>query len=199
MNKIIAVLISLFIVLCLCACSMEVSSTSSSSVTTTTTDSQGNTTQTTTTTENGVTTTDTITTNADDPTGLRSKWREYFTSGAEGVSNDGFNIYMIMDDPQNIALAAIMITTQNDEELLNYIYGEVTVDGDIVKISDVEEDVELPFQIGESQQENCFELYFQDGDAAMMELVDQDTIINDMISIWEVQQAAYQQAHGTNQ
>lgn len=199
MKNIISILISVAVVLGLCACSVEVSSTSSSSFTTSTTDAQGNTTETTTTTENGVTTTDTITTTADDPTGLRSKWKEFFSAGAEGVSNDGYNIYMIMDDPENITLAAIMVTTPEDKELLTYIYGEVTVDGDTAKISDVQEDLELPFQIGESQQENCFEIYFQDGDAAVMELVDQDTIINDMISIWEVHQAAYQEAHAPKQ
>lgn len=139
----------------------------------------------------------TITATADDPTGLRSKWREYFTAGAEGVSNDGYNVYLIMDDPQAITFAAIMITSANDEELLNYVYGDVTVDGDTAKISDVQEDIELPFRLGDSDQENCFELYFKDGDATLMELVDLDTIINDMISIWEVQQAAYQEAHGT--
>ncbi|MBR3251401.1 MAG: hypothetical protein IKF80_06805 [Erysipelotrichaceae bacterium] len=199
MKNIISILISVAVVLGLCACSVEVSSTSSSSFTTSTTDAQGNTTETTTTTENGVTTTDTITTTADDPTGLRSKWKEFFSAGAEGVSNDGYNIYMIMDDPENITLAAIMVTTPEDKELLTYIYGEVTADGDTAKISDVQEDLELPFQIGESQQENCFEIYFQDGDAAVMELVDQDTIINDMISIWEVHQAAYQEAHAPKQ
>ena len=102
-----------------------------------------------------------------------------------------------MDDPQNIAFAAIMILTSNNDELLTYVYGDVTVDGDTAKITDVQEDIDLPFQLGDSDQENCFEMYFKDGDAAVMELVDLDTIINDMISLWEVHQAAYQEAHGT--
>ena len=187
----------MLLVLGLCSCSVEVSSSASTSLTTTTTDSEGNTTQTTTTTENGVTTSSTITAAPDDPTGLRSKWREYFTAGAEGVSNDGYNVYLIMDDPQNITFAAIMILTPNNDELLTYVYGDVTVDGDTAKITDVQEDIDLPFQLGDSDQENCFEMYFKDGDAALMTMVDLDTIINDMISLWEVHQAAYQEAHGT--
>ena len=197
MKKIITLLTAVLLVLGLCSCSVEVSSSASTSLTTTTTDSEGNTTQTTTTTENGVTTSSTITATPDDPTGLRSKWREYFTAGAEGVSNDGYNVYLIMDDPQNITFAAIMILTPNNDELLTYVYGDVTVDGDTAKITDVQEDIDLPFQLGDSDQENCFEMYFKDGDAALMTMVDQDTIINDMISLWEVHQAAYQEAHGT--
>ena len=197
MKKSITLLAAILLVLGLCSCSVEVSSSSSSSLTTTTTDSEGNTTQTTTTTENGVTSSSTITATPDDPTGLRSKWREYFSAGAEGVSNDGYNIYMIMDDPQDITFAGIMILTQNNDELLSYVYGDVSSDGETVKISDVQEDIELPFRLGDSEQENCFEIYFKDGDAAMMELVGLDKIINDMISIWEVHQAAYQEAHGT--
>ena len=197
MKKIITLLTAVLLVLGLCSCSVEVSSSASTSLTTTTTDSEGNTTQTTTTTENGVTTSSTITATPDDPTGLRSKWREYFTAGAEGVSNDGYNVYLIMDDPQNITFAAIMILTPNNDELLTYVYGDVTVDGDTAKITDVQEDIDLPFQLGDSDQENCFEIYFKDGDAALMTMVDLDTIINDMISLWEVHQAAYQEAHGT--
>lgn len=197
MKKIITLLTAVLLVLGLCSCSVEVSSSASTSLTTTTADSEGNTTQTTTTTENGVTTSSTITATPDDPTGLRSKWREYFTAGAEGVSNDGYNVYLIMDDPQNITFAAIMILTPNNDELLTYVYGDVTVDGDTAKITDVQEDIDLPFQLGDSDQENCFEMYFKDGDAALMTMVDQDTIINDMISLWEVHQAAYQETHGT--
>ena len=197
MKKIITLLTAVLLVLGLCSCSVEVSSSASTSLTTTTTDSEGNTTQTTTTTENGVTTSSTITATPDDPTGLRSKWREYFTAGAEGVSNDGYNVYLIMDDPQNITFAAIMILTPNNDELLTYVYGDVTVDGDTAKITDVQEDIDLPFQLGDSDQENCFEMYFKDGDAALMTMVDLDTIINDMISLWEVHQAAYQETHGT--
>ena len=103
-----------------------------------------------------------------------------------------------MDDPENITLAAIMITSPENGELLEYVYGEVVVEEDTVKIVDVEEDINLPFQIGESEQENCFELYFQDGDSVVMEMVDLDTIIDDMISLWEVQRDAYQAAHGNS-
>ncbi|MBQ3295048.1 MAG: hypothetical protein IJH00_00985 [Erysipelotrichaceae bacterium] len=195
MKKTLTVLLAIIMVLFMSACSVETSSSSTSTFTTTTTDSDGKTTQTTTTTENGVTTTETITTSADDPTGLRNKWREYFTKGAEGVSNNGENIYMIMDDPSAISLAAIMITSKNNEELLTYVYGELSEEDGIVYINDVEEDMRLPFQLGDSNFENCFEIYFQDGDAAVMELVDLDKIIDDMISIWEVHQQAYQEAH----
>ncbi len=195
MKKILTLLLTAMMILVMSACSFEATSTSSSTFTTTTTDSEGNTTQTTTTTENGVTATDTITTTADDPTGLRSKWKELFTGGAEGVSNNGENIYLIMDDPANIAHAAIMITSKDNEQLLTYVFGEVVTQDDTAYINDVEEDINVPFQLGDSEYDNCFEIYFQDGDAAVMELVDLDKIIDDMISIWEIHQQAYQEAH----
>ncbi len=197
MKKILTLLLAVLMIMAMSACSFEASSSSSSTFTTTTTDGEGNTTQTTTTTENGVTTTETITSTADDPTGLRNRWKEIFSGGAEGVSNNGENIYMIMDDPSNIALAAIMVTSKENKELLTYVYGEVSVEDDTAIIRDVEEDLQLPFKLGESEYENCFEIYFQDGDAAVMEVVDLDKIIDDMIGIWEVHQEAYQSAHGT--
>lgn len=184
-------------VLVLSGCSVETSSSSSSSMTITTTDENGNSTTTTTTTENGVTTTDTITTSADDPTGLRNLWTEVFSEGAEGISKDGYPIYFAYNDPDDITTAAIMIMNEDKSELLVYIYGEVVPEDDHFKIVDVDEKEDgtkenLPFVITDTAVENGFEMEFKDGDSVYLGFVSQETIIDDMISIWEVHQEAYQ-------
>ena len=190
MKKIITLLV---MILMLCACSVSTSSTTTTEISTT--DSNGNTTTTTTTTENGVTTTDTITSSQDDPTGLRNKWKEYFSQGGEGVSKDGYNVYLAYDNPEDIKLAAIMILNSDNSELLTYIFGDVVAEEDHFKIVDVVEDEELPFWLTDKEVEDGFEITFKDNDSVELKFVDQETIINDMIDIWEVQQDNYKENH----
>ena len=172
----------LLIILLFCACS--VSTTSTSTTTITTTDSEGNVTETTTTNENGVVVSDTISTSKDDPTGLRSKWHDLFTGGAKGQFENGDSIYFIYDDPEDITLAAIMILSSDQKELLVYDFGEVKVEDNHYIIEDVEGETVLPFYLPDNEVKNGFEIAFQDGDSAIMQFVDIDNIIDDMISIW---------------
>lgn len=191
MKKIITLLIALFLI---CGCSVKSTTTVSTSVS-----ENGNTTTTTTTqtVENGVfsSSTDTVTSSDDDPTGLRNKWTELFEEGAEGVSKDDWDVYFAYDDPNDISLAAIMIL--KDGELRDYIFGDVVEEDGHYKIVDVDEKEDgtvenLPFEIGEVKADG-FEMRFKDGDSVVLNFVDQETIINDMISIWEKQGQTYQE------
>ena len=180
MKKLITLLL---LVLFVCGCSVETTSTSTTTVTTT--DANGNMTTTTTTNENGVVTTDSVTSSEGDPTGLRAKWHELFTAGAEGQNSNGDHIYFIYDNPEAIELAAIMILSEDKSELLAYDFGKVLVEDDHYIIEDVEGEAVLPFNLPDTEVENGFELSFADGTVAKMQFVELDTIIDDMISIWE--------------
>ena len=180
MKKFITLLLIIFVV---CGCSVE--TTSTSTTTFTTTDSSGNTTTTTTTNENGVVTTDTVTSSDGDPTGLRAKWHELFTAGAKGQNSNGDHIYFIYDNPEAIELAAIMILSEDKSVLLAYDFGNVLAEDDHYIIEDVEGESVLPFNLPETEVENGFELSFMDGTSAKMQFVELDTIIDDMVSIWE--------------
>lgn len=187
MKKII-ILVLLFV---LCACEIQ---TSSSSSTTTTITTNGTTTTKTTTIENGVSITDLITSSEDDPTGLRNKWHELFSQGAEGVSNDGYNVYFIYDNPEDITLAAIMILNDDNSKLFSYLFGEVVPDDEKegwYKIEDVDGEESLPFYITDKEVEDGFEMEFKDGDKVLLGFTDQDIIIDDMISLWEIYQEEF--------
>lgn len=202
-KKIIALLLGACLIFALAGCSVSHSSSSSSTVSSTV---NGETTTTTTTTENGETHTETTTTTADgattttvdgqvventeaadpsDPTGLRAKWHEAFTGGAEGTNDDGEHFYFIYDNPDSIALAGMMITTPDGKTLSIYDYGNVLKDENGKPyIEDVEGKNTLPFEIVETN-ENGFVFGFQNGVQTQFNFVDLDTIINDMITIWE--------------
>ena len=202
-KKIFAVFLAVCLAFTLTACSF--SSSSSSTVSSTV---NGETTTTTTTTENGETHTETTTTtadgnttttvdgqtvdngsgaaaSADDPTGLRAQWHETFTGGAEGTNDDGEHFYFIYDNAESISLAAMMITSPDGSTLSVYDYGEVLKDDNGAPyINDVEGVNSLPFEIVESN-ENGFVFGFQNGVQTQFSFVDLDTIVNDMITIWE--------------
>ena len=166
----------------------SVSSSSSSTVTTSVTNSDGETTTTTTSTENGVTTTDTTVTQ--DPTGLRATWHDLFFEGAEGVSDDtGECVYFAYDDMDALSYGAVMILNQEQTELLNYDLGDVYETEDGYIIEDVEGETEMPFALSDFDDDG-FVMTFNDGDAVYMHYTDQETIIDDMISIWEAVEPA---------
>lgn len=194
MKKVIT--LALLLMFVLCGCSVE---TSSTTTTTTSTTVNGETTTTTTTTEttNGTseTSTDTITATEDDPTGLRAKWTEYFSEGAEGVSVDDYNVYMAYNDPESITSAAIMILNTDNSEMLTYLIGDVVAEDDHYKIVDVDGDEELPFWLTDTQIDNGFEIRFKDDDTVALGFVDQATIIDHMISLWEVHRDTYLANH----
>lgn len=179
----------LLTVLCLCGCS--VTATHSASVTTSVTN-DGVTTTTETKIEDGAVSTDTFTTSEDDPTGLRNKWLELFTNGAEGVSEDGCDVYFIYNNSDSdSSLAAIMVTDGETGELLVYDLGEIEEEEDHLVINDVEGKRYIPFTLDQGD-EGGFTIYFQDGDSAYLEYVELEDIIDHMISIWEVQGADFQ-------
>ena len=191
-----AILMTAALLLCLTACTTT--STSTSTTTVSVTDEDGNTTTTTTTKENGVESSSTTVTNADgetfevsdnDPTGLRGQWPDMFSEGAEGTNEDGETFFFAYDDPDNLNLGAVMIINAEQTELETYVFGEITYEDDTFTIHDVEGEESMPFSITNAD-ENGFTMVFQDGDTASMEFVDQDTIIDDMLSIWESVNAA---------
>ena len=207
-KKILALLLGACLIFALAGCSVSHSSSSTSTVSSTV---NGETTTTTTTTENGETHTETTTTTADgnttttvdgqvvessesapaeaadpnDPTGLRAKWHDTFTGGAEGTNDDGEHFYFIFDNPDSLGLAAMMITSADGKTLSVYDYGKVLKDeNDKPYIEDVEGSNTLPFEIVETN-DNGFVFGFQNGVQTQFNFVDLDTIINDMITIWE--------------
>ena len=186
-----AILLTAALLLCLTACTTTSTSTTTTSVSVT--DEDGNTTTTTTTNENGVETSSTTVTNADgetfaisdnDPTGLRGQWPEMFSEGAEGTNEAGESFFFAYDDPDDLNLGAVMILSEDRTELETYVFGEITFEDDIFTIDDVEGEESLPFTVTDAD-ENGFTMGFQNGVTVRMEFVDQDTIIDDMISIWE--------------
>ena len=136
-------------------------------------------------------------TSAADPTGLRALWPEYFQGGAEGVNANGEHFYFAFDDPSNITVAALMITSPDGKDLTLYVLGEATLESNdeyfngqqACVIHDVEGAGDLPFIVQQGTNGADFDMYFIDDDVSHMTMVDQDTIINDMITIWEGVQA----------
>lgn len=211
-KKIIALLLGACLIFALAGCSVSHSSSSTSTVSSTV---NGETTTTTTTTENGETHTETTTTTADgtttttvdgqvvenaepavepaaaaadpsDPTGLRADWHKTFTGGAEGTSADnGDKFYFIFDNPDSITVAAMMIASEDGKTLRVFDCGPVQKGDDGVPfIADTVDDTTLPFEIVETN-ENGFVFSFQNGVKTEFTFVDLETIIDDMITIWE--------------
>jgi hypothetical protein len=79
----------------------------------------------------------------------------------------------------------MMITSADGKTLSVYDYGKVLKDENGKPyIEDVEGSSTLPFEIAETN-ENGFVFSFQNGVKTEFKFVDLDTIINDMITIWE--------------
>ncbi len=190
MKKLMISALSL-LMLSLCACSFSASSTSSFSTSVT---ADGKTTTTETVIENGQTSTSTFTTSEEDPTGLRSKWLELFNAGAEGRSNDGYDVYFIYNtgEDNESSLAAIMVTDPDSGELLVYEYGEIEEEDDHLVIYDVEGEESIPFVLDDENSQDGFTIFFQNDDNAFLEYTDVETMIDHMISIWEQQRDSFQ-------
>ncbi|MBQ6478624.1 MAG: hypothetical protein IJI44_04560 [Erysipelotrichaceae bacterium] len=146
----------ILMVFCLCGCSFSASHTSSVS---TSVSSNGveTTTNIETKIENGEisASSSTITTSEEDPTGLRSKWQELFTYGAEGISEAGNPIYFIYNsgEDNDSSLAAIMIIDGETGELIVYDMGEVESEDDHLVIHDIEGENSIPFSLDEEVEE----------------------------------------------
>ena len=90
-----------------------------------------------------------------------------------------------------------MITNSDGSELLVYDYGDILYDEEkeMLYIDDVDGLETLPFNIGDTDNDNTFMLEFQNGDVVEMEIVDKEAITDDMISLWETHREDYQANH----
>ena len=120
-----------------------------------------------------------------DPTGLRAKWHELFFDGAEGENENGDHFFFACDDSNNVQEATVMILNKDMTELNYYYLGNVGMEDDAMVIYDVDGENSLPFVVGDGEEADTFTMTFKDGDVATMHYVDQDVIINDMVSVVE--------------
>lgn len=130
----------------------------------------------------GVTMTDDGFVRNDENVDLRDEWHKIFNYGCEGVSEAGDTIFLAYDDP-DLTFAAMMVIDK-DNYLTLYDYGEVKEEDDAYVIYDVDGDHYVPFSVTESEDDYIV-VEFKDGDVATLNTVDQDTIINDMVSVIE--------------
>ena len=195
--KCIALLLAVVMAFALTGCE----TTSSSTVTTSVTDENGITTTNTTTTvtdEDGITTTDTTTTvtdedgnpitdaaeaevSEDDWDDAIERMYSLYDIGAEGVNEAGDKFYYAFSEGGSDAAALVIVTADG----MNYWGREGTaefVDDHVVLHSNSMGD-DTPYVFSEVDDNNCFTITFLgDGDVAQMQLVDQDTIIADIIA-----------------
>ena len=108
-----------------------------------------------------------------------------FFDGAEGENENGDHFFFACDDSHNVGSASMMILNKDMTELNYYYLGDVEWDGDEMVINDVDGENSLPIVVGVGAEEGTFSMTFKDGDVATMHFVDQDVIINDMISVVE--------------
>lgn len=120
-----------------------------------------------------------------DPTGLRAKWHDLFFEGAEGENDNGDHFFFACDDSNNVQEATVMILNKDMTELNYYYLGNVGMEDDAMVIYDVDGENSLPFVVGDGEEADTFTMTFKDGDVATMHYVDQDVIINDMVSVVE--------------
>lgn len=120
-----------------------------------------------------------------DPTGLRARWHDLFFEGAEGENENGDHFFFACDDSNNVQEATVMILNKDMTELNYYYLGNVGMEDDSMVIYDVDGENSLPFVVGDGEEADTFTMTFKDGDVATMHYVDQDVIINDMVSVVE--------------
>ncbi|MBR7058864.1 MAG: hypothetical protein IKI35_09040 [Stomatobaculum sp.] len=120
-----------------------------------------------------------------DPTGLRARWHDLFFEGAEGENENGDHFFFACDDSNNVQEATVIILNKDMTELNYYYLGNVGMEDDAMVIYDVDGENSLPFVVGDGEEADTFTMTFKDGDVATMHYVDQDVIINDMVSVVE--------------
>lgn len=203
-KKLFAILLAAAMLFALTACSASSSSTSTVTVSTSVTDENGSTTTNTTTREvgvnvgtDGVTTTrsteSSSTTTDSSPEDIVAWWYETYQGGAIGENAAGDRFLLAYDDPENITEAVLTIVSADGSSI--YIReGIVRKDGEgkdeHLVLVDEDRDTAVPFDIYDSDKGD-FELYFYgDGDSAVMNVVDQDTILGEMRGVLETITAA---------
>lgn len=194
MKKFFALILTVLLVLSLSACSAESSSSSTVTFSTSVTDENGITTTNTSTGEVGVSvgtdginttanTTHETTTSVDSET--IDSWYEAFSGGAIGTNEAGDRFLLAWDDPDPISYAALIIVETDGSVMIRN--GEVEaeeVDGEEhLTLIDEEMQTETPFAFYESEEGDFDMFFFGDGDIAVMNYADQDTIINEMADV----------------
>ena len=197
MFKGIALLLAVVMVFALTGCETSSTHTSSTTVTTSVTDENGNTTtntMTSVTDADGNTTTTNTTTESggslsgEDAEASESDWDELagrmyslYDIGAEGTNEAGDTFYYAFSEDEGDMAALIIVSADG----MNYWGREGTVEpveDHVVLRSDSMGD-ETPYVFSEVDEDGYFTITFlSDGDIAQMQLVDQDTIIADMIA-----------------
>ena len=182
MFKGIALLLAVVMVFALTGCETSSTHTSSTTVTTSVTDADGNTTTTNTTTESGGSL------SGEDAEASESDWDELagrmyslYDIGAEGTNEAGDTFYYAFSEDEGDMAALIIVSADG----MNYWGREGAVEpmeDHVVLRSDFMGD-ETPYVFSEVDENGYFTITFlSDGDVAQMQLVDQDTIIADMIA-----------------
>lgn len=197
-KRILALLLAVFTAFALAACEFTSSTTSTTTVSTSVTDADGNTTTNTTTTEVGAslgkdglqttnqTTKETTTTPAEKEE-TDEDWNAFvdhmyatYTGGAEGRNDDGdYFYYAFNDDNDDVILT---IVSADGQDLSSREGVLIPRDDHYVLYSEVMDD-ETPFTFSEQGENGDFTITFLgDGDVAKMHLVDQKTIIEDILA-----------------
>ncbi len=200
--KLLALLLAACMILMLTGCEVSSSSTSTTTITTSTTDAEGNTTTNTTTTEVGAsvgtdgisttseTTTETTTTPADEAPAfsaedLRAAWQERYVAGGKGTSNFGDTILFAYDDP-DITQAVLMVISEDGQNLSSR-EGEVYWDDEdeCSVLYDEDMDSSTPFVIEDGEGDTYVIRFLGDGDEVVMSQVELDSLLDEMIAVWE--------------
>lgn len=196
-KKLLSLLLAALMVFMLAACEVSSSSTSTTTVTTSKTDADGNTTTSTTTTEVGTsvgpdgvtttnqTTTETTTTGADEADDggwqdLVDRLYATYTAGAEGRNEAGDWFYYGFNDDTD---DAILVIISADDQNYSGREGVATFQDDHYVLYSEEMNDETPYVFSEQDENGDFTMTFLgDGDVASMHIVDQDTILQDILA-----------------
>ena len=208
-----AMLMAALMLAALSGCQVSSSSSTTTTVSTSVTDENGNTTTNTTTTETGVTagsdginttsttTKETTTTPADDGAQAQpaadqqsagadsadagkeyaDSLRDTYNQGAEGTCDSGEKVYYAFNDgTSDVYMVIISADGQNFTGRAGTLYS----DDEKLVIQSEQMGDEIEFTASDVDEQGNFSITFLgDGDVAQMHLVDQDTIVTDMVAL----------------
>lgn len=200
-KNILALVLAAVMLFTLSACGVPSSSTSTTSFSTSITDADGNTTTTTVTNEMGVsagtdgiqTTNETTTSETTTPAASmadffppKEDWFDVYAAGGEGQNEEGDAFYFAYNDPENLTEAMLLIRFSDGDVLVRN--GEViwNEEDECLELQDADVDTDnvIPFVFLETEEEDGFAIRFlANGMEVFFEIVDQETIINDIYDI----------------
>lgn len=183
-KKTLALVLAALMLVSLTACSASSSTTSSFS---TTVNGETKTTTTTTTVGTDGYSKETVTTTeseaeAEPEFDRNAAWHETFYEGAEGQGEDGSLYYFAVDDFSDMNEAAFMSVSEDESEVIGYVFGHFKDSDDGLLLVDDYDDVSIRFWVTDTEVEDGFELEFTDGERIAFTYVDQDTIIDHMLA-----------------